>query len=58
MGKVQTKLKIRIQVQRWEKVRHPFTHWEKEVTCGQSADQAKNPSTSSAAGKGAPLRRT
>ena len=55
MGKPQTKLKTPVQVQRWEKVRHSFTHWEKEVTCGQSADQAKNPSTGSAAGTGAPL---
>ena len=58
MGKAQTKLKTRIQVQRWEKVRHSGAHREKERTCGQSADQAKNPSTGSAAGKGAPLRST
>ena len=55
VSKAQTKLKTPVQVQRREKVRHSFTHWEKEVTCGKSADQAKNPSTGSAAGKGAPL---
>ena len=55
MGKGQTKLKTPVQVQRREKLRHSGAHREKEGTCEQSADQAINPSTGSAAGKGAPL---
>ena len=55
MSKAQTKLKTPIKVQRREKVRHSGAHREKEGTCEQSADQAKNPSTGSAVGKGAPL---
>ena len=55
MSKAQTKLKTPVQVQRREKVHHSLAHREKEGTCEQSADQAKNNSTGSAAGKGAPL---
>ena len=55
MNKAQTKLKTPVQVQRQEKVHHSLAHREKEGTSEQSADQAKNPSTGSAEGKGAPL---
>ena len=55
MDKEQTKLKTPVQIERREKLRHLGAHREKERTCGQSADQAKNPTTGSAAGKGAPL---
>ena len=55
MSKAQTKLKTTVQVQRRERVHHSLAHREKEGTCEQSADQAKDPSTDSAAGKGAPL---
>ena len=58
MSKGQTKLKIPVQVQRREKVHHSLACREKKRTSEQNADQAKNPSTASAAGKGAPLRRT
>ena len=58
MSKGQTKLKTPVQVQRREKVHHSLAYREKERTSEQSKDQAKNPSTGSAVGKGAPLRRT
>ena len=55
MSKAQTKLKTPVKVQRRKKVRHSGAYREKEGTCEQSADQAKNTSTGSAVGKGAPL---
>ena len=55
VGKAHTKLKTPVQVKRREKEHHSGEHREKERTCGQSAHQAKNPSTASAVGKGAPL---
>ena len=58
MSKAQTKLKTPVQVERREKVHHSLAYREKEKTSEQSADQNKNPRTGSAAGKGAPLRRT
>ena len=58
MGKAQTKLKTPVQLQRREKVGHSGAHREKDRTCEQSADQAKNRSAGSAVGKGAPLRST
>ena len=58
MTKAQTKLKTTVQVQGREKVHNSLAYREKERTSEQSANQAKNPSTGSAAGKGVPLRRT
>ena len=55
MSKGQTKLKTPVQVQRQEKVHHSLAYREKERTSEQSADQAKNPSKGTAAGKGEPL---